>query len=191
MSAATKQRSVLKNATIDGRKVSHGLGLVPNTAAGARVDQHSRPMQRSIINLSAFAVSVAAANDFGSTKLCDLPNTAILIVSCALELTGTVAGFTSDVGTAVDLALGTVATASAAFSNAGEKDLIPKIDGTGAGTTATIKGQGTTTEKLLFIAPGSSNAIYVNVADPVTTGTGILTLSGFVIVNWFDLDLAA
>lgn len=160
--------------------------LLPVAATSVKAEARTLPVRSILFTVSALAISMAAADDFGSAKLCDLPNTNLIILGAAVDLTGTVSGFTSDVGTAVDLAIGTVATASAAFSNAGEKDIVPKIDGTGAGTTATITGRNTTTEKLAFIAAGASNALYINASDPVTSGTGVLTLSGTVEIFYVD-----
>lgn len=190
MPAATKQTNRFNKLWFGGRKLSSGLALAAASGVSG-IAKGARPINYDTLTLASFVVSLAAADDFGSRKLCDLPNTGIIIVGAVIEVAGTVAGFASNVGTAVDLAVGTVATASTTFANAGEKDIIPKIDGTGASTTATVKGQSTTTEKNLFVAPGSSNAIYINVSDPVTSGTGTLTLDGFVTVLWIDLDLAA
>lgn len=191
MPAATKQTQKFNKIWVGGRKLGAGLSPVPNAAQGVTVNRGARLVQAETFLLTNFVVSLAAADDFGSKKLCDLPNTGAIILGSVIEVAGLVAGFASNVGTAVDLALGTVATASTTFANAGEKDLIAKIDGTGAGTTATVKGQTATAEKLVFVAPGSSNAIFINVSDPVTSGTGTFTMSGFVTVFWIDLDLAA
>lgn len=191
MPAGTKQTHKFKNLWIGGRKISAGLPLVPNAAQGVKVRRGSRLVQADTFDLTSFAITVAAASDFDSKKLCDLPNTGAIILGAVIELTATVSGFTSDVGTAVDLALGTVATASTNFANAGEDNIVAKIDGTGAGATATVKGQTADAEKLVFVAAGGSNAIYVNLSDPVASGTGTFTASGFITVFWVDLDLAA
>lgn len=180
------------NYVIPGLQVGGGVAITPAAPTAATfVTQTLRtlPVRSVLFNLAAFTVAMSAANDFGSRKLCDLPNTNLIILGAAIDLTGTVSGFASDVGTAVDLALGTVATASAAFSNAGEKDIVPKIDGTGAGTTVTITGANTTTEKNTFIAAGASNAIFVNASDPVTTGTGTLTLAGTIELFYIDTSI--
>lgn len=178
-----------------GRVVAPGLQiagapvitpLLPTAATGVTAAARTLPVRSMLFTVTALALTMSAANDYGSVKLCDLPNTNLIILGAAVDLTGTVSGFASDVGTAVDLAIGTVATASAAFSNAGEKDIVPKIDGTGAGTTSTIVGANTSTEANKFIAAGASNALYINASDPVTSGTGTLTLTGTVEIFYID-----
>ncbi len=191
MPAATHQTQRFKNLWVGGRKLSAGLPLIPNAAQGVKANRGARLVQADRFDLTSFVLSAAAADDFGSTKLCDLPNTGAIILGAVIELAGLVAGFASNVGTAVDLALGTVATTTVDFSVAGEDNIVAKIDGTGAGTTATVKGQTADATKLVFVAPGPSNAIYVNFSDPVTSGTGTFTASGFITVFWIDLDLAA
>lgn len=163
----------------DEHRVSHGTSPTPNSAGGVSMEKFSRPPQWVRLRLTAAVLSMTAANDYGSLKLADLPNANLQILGAKFALTATMAGFASNVGTALDVALGTVATASAAFSNAGEKDLIPKVDATGAGATATIAGAGTSTEAEKFIAAGT-NAVYLNASSPVTSGTGTLTITGYV-----------
>lgn len=163
-----KQKTILPNLTV-GRRVG-----TPTTGAALS----TRPLVTQRITLSGFVVSMAAADDFGGTKLLDLINADLVIVSAVLNLAVVVAGLAVNTAAALDVALGTVTTASAAFSNAGEKDVVPKIDGVGATATGTVIGQGTTTEALKAIAAGASNALFLNASSAVTTGTGTATFTG-------------
>lgn len=170
----------IPEATIDGHLVDHGTPPTPNTAAGISRANYSRPPERLVFTFVNAVLSMTAANDFGGLEICALPNANLVLMGAKINVTAVMAGFASNVGTALDMALGTVTTASAAFSNAGEMDLIPKIDGTGAGTTATVAGRGTTTEANKWVAAGASNKVFLNASSPVTSGTGTLTINGTV-----------
>jgi hypothetical protein len=135
----------------------------------------------------AFAISVAAANDFGSAKICDLPTGNLIIIGCFVDLTCSQAGFTSNASTSLTAAVGTVATTSTNFANAGEKNVIATVTGVGAGTTGTVKGATTNTEKLLFLASGAK-ALYLNIADAVTAATGTETIAGTVELVFINLS---
>jgi len=166
-----------------------GISSLPSAANSISLDAAPVLPQRIRLRLSGQVLSVAAANDYGSLKLCDLPAGNLIMLGVIVDLTGVVAGFASDVGTAVDLALGTVVTASTTFVNAGEDDLMEKIDGTGAGTTATLKGAGMTDGSLANVKlPAGAKAVWLNASDPVTTGTGTITLSGVVDLYYLDLS---
>jgi hypothetical protein len=177
-------RVELLNPVLDSARVTSGDAVTPGT--GVTLERLGRQVQMARLRLTNFVVNVAAASDFGSTKLLDLPAGNVIVVGGIADLTALVAGFTTNTVEAVDLALGTVAMASIDFSGAGEDDVTPKIDGVGAGTTGTIKGATGNTEKLLFKAAGA-NAVFINVADPVAAGTGVLTLNGLIDIAYIDL----
>lgn len=151
--------------------------LRPTPVAGVTMKQRGYIWQRAIFTLDDFAVTVAAASDFGGTKLCDLPNTNFLLLGIVVDLVSTLTGFTSNAGSALDLALGTVVTASTGFTNAGEDDLLQKLDGAGAGSPGTVKGASDATVANQYLV-AAARSIFVNVADPVTAATGTVTLDG-------------
>lgn len=180
-------RVAMPGLLVGGGTVVNPTPPVPSTGVSQVV--RGLPVRSMLFTMSNFVISMSAANDFGSAKICDLPNSNLIVLGAAVDLTGTMLGFTADVGTGLDLSIGTVATASALFSNAGEKDIVPKIDGTGAGAAVTVAGANSTTEKLTFIAAGPSNALYVNASSPVATASGTLTLNGTVEVFYIDTSI--
>lgn len=170
----------------DSVQIDVGNAPVPGSAA-VTIARVARPLRMAQCRLVNFQVSVAAASDFGSLKLLDLPTDRALVVGTSVNLTTVPVGFASDVGTAVHLALGTVATASTTFLNAGEDNLCPDLTGTGAGSPGAVNGGSGATETNVLLAAGAKS-IFVNVADPVTAGTGTLTLNGIITVFYLDLD---
>lgn len=159
--------------------------LLPTPVAGVAMNSNVRlPLKHEFV-LSALSVSLLAANDYGSVKLCDLPTNALQILSVMVDLTSTQSGFASNNGSAIDLAIGTAATASTDFSGTNEKNLVAKIDGTGT-TAGSVVGSSIEGSVAVTGLAQGAKAVYLNVADPVTSGTGILLLSGKVIIEYLD-----
>jgi hypothetical protein len=167
----------LPGHVIMGARIAQRGLLKPLPVAGVVLTTLGYLTQRQQFRLTAFPITVAAASDFGSAKLCDLPDTNFILHGIVVDLTSTMTGFTSNAGSAVDLALGTVATASTGFSNAGEDDLLQKLDGAGASSPGTVKGASDATVANQFLA-AAARSLFVNIADPVTAATGTVTLSG-------------
>lgn len=185
MPQTIRQKTYLPNAVVGGAEVSLGLAPTPNT--GVTLKRFERPVQVARLTLAAFVVSMTAANDFGGTLLVDLPNSKLLIVGTVVDLAVTVAGLATNTAVSLDVAVGTVTTASAAFSNAGEKDIVAKIDGVGATATGTVKGASAAAETNVLVAAGATNKLWLNASSPVTSGTGTATFTGTIDVYYVDL----
>lgn len=162
---------------------------VSGVLAGVTLKEGVLIPKRVTMQLAAVVLSMTAAQDFGSLKLCDLPTTNLRFKGAFVDLSITVAGLTTNTAVSVDVALGTVATASAAFSNAGEQNLIQKIDGVGGTATGTVKGasatEGTPVTQVELAA--GAKAVYLNASSPVTSGTGTVTITGTVEFVYEDL----
>lgn len=192
MSSKLKQLTYHENVVLEGHRTIAGGALTLESGVSLLTAPPNHmlvlPMlRREKLTLTNFTVDVLAANDYGSSKLFTFPANNILFLFALLDLTALVAGFATNTVATVDLALGTVATTSTDFSNAGEDDITLKIDGVGAAATGTIKGVSDSTLVNQFIAAGT-NAVYANVSDPVTTGTGTLTLNGVIEITYLDLS---
>ncbi len=149
---------------------------------GATLDVKSPPVLHATITLAADTLDIEAANDYGALQLSnDLP-AAYMLVATKLALTFTHADLTGDAST-VDVAVGTVTTASVDFTNAGEDDLREKIDATGT-TTGTVTGLAAAGASLV---PGITTDLFLNASSPVTAGTGVLTLTGDIDVWYIPL----
>jgi hypothetical protein len=89
----------------------------------------------------------------------------------------------------VDIAVGSVVTASTDFSGAGEDDMVEKIDLTAGGV-----GQGDSldngTPALLWVGAAADNEFYLNVAVAISAD-GSVTFTGYIDVFWLDLGVAA
>lgn len=167
-------------------RVSYDGTIKSTPVTNVATTRFSTPWIREVHTLTALVATGTGSNGFGSVKVCDLPSSSMLVLTASLNLTGLMAGFTVNVGTTLNSALGTVATASTSFATAGSKNMIPSTAGTGAGTTSTIKGNSTNTEKFLFIAAGA-NALFYNFAGAFSAGATV-TLTGTIIVVYADME---
>lgn len=191
MSARNKQRTYFDNAYLGNSKLIAPDAL-PTPAGTISVEHYAQPIMRTRFKLAGQTLSMAAASDFGALQIVDnLPVKNRLIIGALFNLAWTMAGFTSDVATTVDVALGTVTTASVDFSNAGEDSLIEKVDGVGAGASGTAKGHffDLASPAVIFQDAGANNDIFLNASSPVATGTGVITFTAGSIVELFHIDL--
>lgn len=178
-------RTIMEHAApTEGGEVHSGRAVTATTANGVVAVDHTRLMRKVRLMLTNFTVTDLGANDYGSLKLCDLPNTALLFVGAVVNLTAAGTGGVDTIAN-LDVAVGTVATATTAFSNAGEKNLCPKIDVSSGGV---CQGQSTSSETNVFITAGSSNSVYLNIGDVISTD-GTVVFNGYVELFYYDLNL--
>lgn len=184
-----KQRVLLPNAIIgDTQQVEPALPAPSNSLP---LYTYGVPLLKARFILDGAVISLAAANDYGSIQLCDLPNKNLLIAGALVDATVTVAGAAVNQGDAVDWALGTAALASTDFSNGGEANIIDEYNGTGAGATGAANAHSfdNSSPALIFLDAAGTNDIFLNAQTAVTTGTGTLTFGAGSFVDLFYFDL--
>lgn len=174
--------------SLNGDKITTGASVTPGS--GIALDSKALPIKRATLTLSAEAVNIASANDYGSVKLVDLPVKFLLIKAVDLDLDVTVSGFATDQASTLDMAVGTVALSSTDFSNTGEQDLVDEYGAVGAMATGTANGHSFSNANPadFYIADGATYDIYLNVQGAVTSGTGIATFTGTVDIFYIDLE---
>lgn len=168
------------NSNVSGAAAALDGNLVEAVAnptvlpASASVVMKSPLVKHMTITLAEDTLNIPAANNYGALQLtATLPALYRILAVSLTGLTFTHADLTGDAST-VDIALGTVVTASTAFGNAGEKDIHAKIDATGT-TTGTIAGPVAVAASEI---PGVTTDLFLNASSPVAAGTGVLTLTG-------------
>lgn len=188
MTLKIRQKTLIPNATrVGDLEVLNPTDPTPNTGVTLTQKEHV-PVYKATLTLADFDIDMDSGDDFGGTKLVDLPTNNLVIVAVNVDLAATVSGLATNTVETVDFAVGTATTASTDFSNGGEDNLMEKVDGVGAAATGTIKGASGSDGGLgnVVLAAGSK-AIYLNASSPVTTGTGTVTLDGTVEVFYMDL----
>lgn len=138
------------------------------------------------------AVVTVSDQDFGSLKLCDLPDRNIAILQA--ELVGSVI-FAGDYATNddPDVAVGTAAASNATLATT-MVDVIAKVDfdniTAGAANAVAMSRVGATAAlSPLLVADGASNALYLNVGNAADqlSADGTATFNGYFDVWYVDL----
>ena len=166
-------------AALKGDLLTPGTGVAIGERFGAVI-------RRTRLVLTSFLVNDVSTSDFGGTSLLTFANTNLLILGAYLSCAVTIAGMTTQACTSLIAAIGTVTTASTTFANAGEKNIIASMTGVGAGATGTIGGA---LGSNVTIAAGASNQLFLNIAQPVTSGTGTATFTGRLDLVYADLGV--
>lgn len=130
-------------------------------------------------------VAIPQANPYGNVKLGDLPATNVIILGAIIDIAVTGSNLTPDAD--LSLALGTVATASADFSNAGEDNLIEGV----APSSGDVKSaSGTDGGISNVLVPAGTAGLYLNIgANPAPTGGGTATVTTGGTIRVFYIDL--
>ena len=166
----------------DGALIRQGLAATPNTAAGVALAKQARSYRVDKLTLTGVEIEIDEANDYGSVKLVDLPDSNILILGAIVDLVCTVDGTVITDPEDIDYAIGTLALTSIDFSNSGEKDITPEADVAAAGVMQ-LASSGT--EANLFKAKGT-NAVYLNIQAAIAT-TAIQSFAGSIDLLYVDL----
>lgn len=181
MVATARQKKRFHSIALEEHDVA--MGGVPVAGTGVTVEKGARSVQRMRLRVDGLVVNVDADDDFGSHLLATLPNADLMILGCIVSLTAVAGGGFSTLAN-LDVAVGTVATASTDFSNANEDDLVAKIDGTAGGVVA---GGGTIpSSNVVHLAAAADNEVYLNLATGAIATDGTVTLTGFVDVLYID-----
>jgi hypothetical protein len=204
MSSKVSQRQFFRNLRVSGPNgdslLRPGLGVTGGT--GTSIERNARVMCHERVNLALVsALAITNAQKYNSFLALTFPNTNILLLGARLQLAiaiSTTSGGTANVGTDFHFALGTVATASAAFSNAGEKAYLDSKTASGAAQALTLNANtvDNASPAVSFIAAGAANKIYLNVGTAATVDSSHAQTLAFgagsmLDVFYYDLDAGA
>jgi hypothetical protein len=175
-------------STIDGGDLDIGNDLTAG-AGTTSIAYDLGLIRKARLTLTAERLTILEANDYGSIELVTFPNKHILLLGVVMDLTATGDGETGGVETItdVDVAIGSVATTSTDFSNAGEKAYMAKVDVQAAGVT---EGASTSSEAPVLITAGAANKLILNASCSITAD-GYVDLTGWIDVFYIDQGKAA
>jgi len=166
-----------------------GSTVTPNTNVATTFDRVRMP-RHVRLTLSGFTVSVAEADDYGGTKLCDLPdeNLVLLAVEADLELVKGEVTNGLEAATDVTVAIGTAVASNSTLSGA-MVDVITGIALTATDASPAFQihssADGTLSYPIL-LADGASAALYLNAAASITADDA-LTVSGTIDLFFVDV----
>jgi len=178
-----RQRAFIPNLSLD---VPPGAVAADDTVArGQRLG-----VQRVDLQLSGLTINVAEADGYGSAKLCDLPDSNLLLLGCEADLVVTKAGTTDGIeaATELDLAIGT-APASASPLATNMINVVEKKDVDDVALGVDFEGHSSdnaTSVMPIHVVDSASAALYLNLACTITVDDSVLC-SG--IVRFFYVDL--
>lgn len=157
---------------------------------GVRLRDEFVAPRKATLTLTAFTIAVAAAQDYGGTKLLDLPDRNIMLLGMEVDCVVTKQGNTNGVVAATDItmAIGTAVASNSTLSGA----MVDTIEGAALTTDALAvdfeahsNNQSTATFPRR-IADSPTAALYMNIAAAVTADSSV-TVDGTITIYYLDL----
>lgn len=166
--------------------------LVTEPGSGCTVSNTALVPQRARITLSGATLTILAANDYGSLKVCDLPFRNLMLLAVEVDLTLVKQGNTNGLLSTTDLDLGVGTAAASATTLATTMiDIIEKVDQDTDALSVTMQAHSNDQSTATFpkrIADGVNAALYLNaVAIAGITADSTLTVSGTIDVYFIDV----
>lgn len=168
-----------------------GEATLPTPNTGIAMDSIAVIPQKVTFTLAGTEISVAAADDFGSVKLCDLPDKNLHLLAVEVDLVVTKAGTTNGIvaATDLDMAIGTAAASNTTLATT-MIDVIEKVDINDDALVVDFEaisvGQSTAAFPLQ-IADGASNSLFINLSPGNITADDSVSLTGTVDLYFVDL----
>lgn len=165
-----------------------GAPVVPNTLV-AITSQSERAVRQVRLTLSELSVAIAEADDYGGTKICDLPDKNIMILGCECDLVLTKGGTTNglEAGTDINTAIGTAVASNSTLSGA-MVDVVDIVTNTDASLTHDMEAhsQANTPANMPLEVGDGATALYLNLAAAITADDA-MTASGTIDLYYIDL----
>lgn len=164
-----------------------GLGAIPGTAGSSVVAETDiSGVYKTVLTLADLAIVCAegGTKEFGSALVLTLPQGAVKILGCTLDLDLASADYvSSEEG---DLALGEIAATDRALTGQDVTWLAASsVVFAGSPGAVTIQDQ----DDIVAIKDGTTTAekVYLNIAMDQGGGTGTITVSGTITIIWANL----
>jgi hypothetical protein len=186
MTLKINQEVLMQNATDGVSQKIYEVG-----AATVKIADQSMTYRRARITLTAFQIAVLNANDYGGSKLLDLPDRNIMLLGCEVDCVVTKAGTTNGIVAATDITMG-IGTATATASTLATT-MIDVIEAT-AMTADTLavdfekhsNDQATATfPKRIVDSPTA--ALYMNITTGNITADDSVAVTGTIDIFYVDL----
>lgn len=187
MSNVVKSRTYFKYPVFGASRVlTSQAGLV--AVSTTKIERLAMVLLRERILLKGHSFTIAAASDFGGAKIADLPNKNLLIAGHVMNAKGTISS--PNVGTDLTLSLGSAVAAATPLASTAIDRMAAK---TGVGAAQAFTAIGHTFDEsspaLIFLDGGASNALYLNGAAAVASGTCTVAFTdGWVDVIYAEMD---
>lgn len=159
-------------------------------AATVSVGDNVHTVRRARVSLTAFSIAITAANDYGGSKLVDLPDRNMLLLGVEVDCVVTKQGNTNGVvaATALDMSVGT-ATASNSTLSSTMVNVIEKKDIDTSSLTVDFEAHSNDNATSTFplrITDDAATALYMNLAASITADSSV-TVTGTIDIYYVDL----
>lgn len=161
-----------------------GGDLVPSTNV-ALTEEAVRFVRETTLTLTDLVITITDAQAYGGTKICDLPDSNMVILGVEADLSIVKDGTGILTGELPGVAIGTAVASNAVLSAAMIDVMAEKALGSGLTVAYDQHTNGQSTPALSFPDDSASGALYLNAAvDP--TGDGDLTVTGTITFYYID-----
>lgn len=163
---------------------------ISEPGTGVRVNDQACVPRKCRLTLSGFSIAVLAAQDYGGTKLCDLPDRNMLILGIEVDCVVTKQGNTNGIVAATDITMGIGSTVASASTLA--TTMIDYIESTAmTADTLAVDFEKHTNDQSTATFPkkvvdAASTALFMNIAAAITADSSV-TVDGFVDIFYVDL----
>lgn len=185
MTAKMNQATVAQNL-LDGITLSFGE---PNTGV-TRVGDQMVTVRRARLELTAFSIAVLAANDYGGTKLLDLPDRNIMLLGMEVDCVVTKQGNANGIVAATDINMSIGTGVSAATPLAGTAiDVIEATAITADTLVVDFEAHSSNQSTVPFpkkLLDSATLALYMNITATITADSSV-EVTGTIDIFYVDL----
>lgn len=159
-------------------------------ASTVTIGNEFHAVRKARLTLTNFSISVTAANDYGGSKLLDLPDRNLMLLGVEVDCVVTKQGNTNGIvaATDLDMAVGT-ATASNTTLSSAMINVIEKVDIDTDSLSVAFEAHSNDNATSTFplrVADGASTALFMNISCAITADSSV-TVTGTIDIYYVDL----
>lgn len=182
----------LGGVTIDhvpGATLTGADGMTPGTGVRVKSDQVRAP-RKVRLQLTNFTISILAANDYGGTKLIDLPDTNYILLGVEMDLSVTKGNVVNGLVESTNYGISVGTAAAAATPLAGTAiNVLSQVVTTDDGLTVPVVGHSSDDATLTYpiqLDDSATLALYLNASAAITVNDAF-TINGTIDLYLLDV----
>lgn len=179
----------VEDMEFEGKEVEDGLLVTAGTSV-TKVDGIGliNKVRLSVSALSIATTDATTSGAYGSHQLCTLPDTHLLFLGAAANLSFTEAHANITATAGLKYAVGTVAEAANDTLDSTSANIIPSTAAT-LSSSAAANVMGESTASLFVDASGGSQGLFLNlgIPDAGSSGDGAIVVTGYIDLFYLDI----
>jgi hypothetical protein len=181
--------TTLPGADVEVPNLRDEVALTAAAATSVTLEDKALVCRKLTLTVTDLVLSLTQALDYIGAKLCDLPDSNLMLLGCEVDLE-CVKGETSnglESGTDITLAIGTAVASASTLATTMENVIeLQLLDADDATPAYLDHSESNATALPITLADGATNALYLNLAAAVTADD-TLTCTGTVTLYYVDL----